>query len=79
MKNMFNGCTNLKYINMKNFNESNLADEQDKYFNIFYNVPEDVVVCINETNNKNKIFPQIAQKKCYIVDCSDEWKAKNTN
>ena len=73
---MFNGCTNLKYINMKNFNEKNLDDEQNNYFDLFNNVPEDVVVCINETNNKNKIFPQIKQKKCYNLDCSDDWKTK---
>ena len=33
-------------------------------------------ICINENNNKNKIFPQIKNKTCYILDCSNDWKSR---
>ena len=59
-------------FNMKNFDESQLA----KYDPIFQDVPNNVVVCINEDKNKNKIMAQLKQKKCYNIDCSDNWKSK---
>ena len=74
MNNTFNGCTHLKYINMKNFNEIKL--NEGNYVNIFGRVPDNVVICINKTTNKNKILPQIIQKKCYKIYCSDDWNSK---
>ena len=41
---------------------------------MFYLVPDNIVVCINE--NSNKILPQIKDKNCYTIDCSDNWKIK---
>ena len=72
MNNMFASCINLEYINLKNFTENNLEDFED----IFLNVPENVVICINESNNKNIIFPQISNKNCSTLDCSNNWKLK---
>ena len=60
--NMFDGCINLEYINMINFNEIKLNDDSSNYNNMFYNVPENVVVCIQESITKNKIFPKLRKK-----------------
>ena len=73
---MFYNCVNLEYINLINFNESGLSDLPNFYRNMFYNIPENVVVCINENIIKNKIFPQIKNKACFTIDCTDNWKSK---
>ena len=69
---MFTNCIYLEYINLSNFDEDNLMN----YNNIFYDLPENIVICINEDKNKNKILPQITNKSCYVIDCSDDWKLK---
>jgi len=71
---MFYGCEKLAYINLKNFNEINLIPSF--YVNIFHKIPENVVICINETKTRNKILNQIINKKCYTIDCTDDWKSK---
>ena len=65
LKEMFFNCKNLEYINMKNFKETSLLE---KYNDMFTNVPDNIVVCINENNIKNKIYPQIQNIKCHIED-----------
>ena len=57
MENMFNGCSSLQYINMKNFDTPELTNTGS----MFYSVPENVVVCINENNN-NKIVTELKKK-----------------
>ena len=43
-----------------------------KYESMLYNVPENIVVCINRT--EGKIYEQIKNKKCLTLDCSNNWK-----
>ena len=43
---------------------------------MFYNVPQNIVICINEMNTRTKIFPQIKNIAYYTIDCSDDWKLK---
>ena len=77
ISNMFDGCTNLEYINMINFNENSLGSSSSyHYSNMFNNVPNNIVVCINTNNIRNKIYPQISSKTCHIEDCNDNWKLK---
>ena len=72
---MFTNCSNLEYINLKNFDKNNL----DNIGNIFRNVPENIAICINIANNiTNKIF-SIIKNKCYKIDCSDDWKNNQKN
>ena len=59
---MFDGCINLEYINMINFNEIKLSNTLRYYSDMFKNVPNNIVVCININNIKNKIYPQIRDK-----------------
>ena len=73
---MFFDCINLEYINLKKFNEVSLDNTESSYRQIFVNVPENVVICLNENTNGNRILNQIKEKKCYTLDCSDDWKSK---
>ena len=43
---------------------------------MFNNVPIDIVICINETITKQKIFPQIKDIKCHTIDCTYFWKLR---
>ena len=70
--NMFYGCTSLKYINLKNYNENSNIEN---YNNIFNDIPNNVVICINDNTNF-KIYNQIKEILCYTIDCSDEWILK---
>ena len=68
----FHDCVNLEYINLKNYNDSSFDTWYSR--DIFANVPENIVICINENNTK--ILPQIMNKTCYVIDCSNDWKSK---
>ena len=74
IRKMFYDCINLYYINMINFNENNLSSHSYNYLDLFYKVPNNIVVCININNIKNKIYPQISDKTCHIEDCTNNWK-----
>ena len=76
MNEIFYGCSNLEYINLNNFVERALSNNTDYYQNIFYDISDNAVICINEINTKEKIFPQINNTNCFVVDCSNEWKSK---
>ena len=71
MTEMFYGCENLEYINLQKFSDNNLI----KFEKIFYGIPENIVACII-INNAEKIFQQINNKSCYILDCTKDWKSK---
>ena len=70
MSYMFSGCLQLTYLNLKNFIENNSLSVG----NDFYNVPENIVICLNE--NSNKILKEIKNIKCYNKDCSDIYNQK---
>ena len=70
MNNMFDGCINLKYINLKNFDENGLT----LHDNMFDLIPDNIVICLNQQNTKNIILPKLKDKKCYSIDCSDNWQ-----
>ena len=76
MSNMFYNCINLEYINLKNFIEYQLNESLSDYENMFYNLPENVVICINENLTEEKILPQIKNLSCHVIDCSNNWKSK---
>ena len=68
---MFANCINLEYINMINFKENSL--QNDKYSDMFSNIPDNVVLCINK-DNIPKIYSLIESKICPTEDCTDNWK-----
>ena len=57
---MFYNCSSLKYINMKRFindNDNDLSNNNNNYnltnyYNMFYNIPENIVICISPENKK---------------------------
>ena len=69
---MFCGCINLGYINLKNFKNysENSFGGSEK---MFYQVPENVVICINENSN---ILSELVNQTCNILTCSDDWETK---
>ena len=74
---MFYNCSNLKYINMEQLIDVNYTSLNDNYshisyFNIFYNIPENIIICINP---ENKIILNELSKtvECFFMDCSDFW------
>ena len=69
---LFEGCANLEYINMSNFIENSNADVS----NIFDNVPDNIVYCINDEAAVPKIMSELSKKKYAINDCSKNWKSK---
>ena len=69
---MFEGCTNMEYINFYNFDEVKITNFTD----MFKDINNNIVICFNEEKNKNKILPQIKKLNCLTVDCSDDWRSK---
>ena len=58
MDDMFYGCLSLEYINLNNFEVSKLKS----FSNMFYKVPENVVICINESKIQNHFFSKFKVK-----------------
>ena len=70
MDNLFYGCEKLEYINIQNFKEI-----QDGTFNnMFEKVPDNLVICLDENNIRNKILPQIQKLNAFTIDCTNDWK-----
>ena len=72
---LFSGTNNLKYISLKIHNNNDLK----KNIKFFKNVPSNVMIYINENNNKIIIMPKIGDKKLYNIECSIEGKLKQKN
>ena len=71
---MFSNCKNLEYINLYNFTGEKLYDDSLYYENMFNNIPDNAVICIQENNNNSKIVNQIKNKTCIKIDCSENWR-----
>ena len=70
---MFCGCTKLEYINLNNFDESKL----NIYYNMFDNVPENVVICLKEINSESILLSKLnSSKNCFAIDCRDDFNSK---
>ena len=69
---LFKNCKNLEYINIEHFSEESLYS--GNYYDIFYNIPNNVLVCIN--SNAHKMLSQLNDINCISFDCSDEWIEK---
>ena len=60
-----------KYNNLYNFN----IFSEDRYFDMFYNVPNNVVICINNITNIERFY-DFTNINCLNIDCSNDWKSK---
>ena len=69
MNEMFYNCKSLEYLNINNYIEEVNASTID----IFYNVPENLVYCLGNEDNKinTNIIIELKKKKCPINDCSN--------
>ena len=75
MFDMFMGCTKLEYINLNNFNDTKLLYAS----NMFFQVPDNVIICINEIASKGTILSRLKNKKCVVKECTNEWKYEYNN
>ena len=66
MQYIFSGCKNLEFINLKSFNQLSLSS----YTKMFEGVPENVVVC----SNNSQILNELKNKKCKTLLCNDNWQ-----
>ena len=64
MGHMFYGCTKLQTINLNNFNGNKLM----YYTDIFYKVPDNVIVCIQDIPNNRKLLDLLQNKPGFIKD-----------
>ena len=78
MLSLFDGCINLEHINIINFSLDSIYASLASYSiqNIFNNVPDNIVICINKEKNIDLILPEIEKIKCHVIDCSDNWLSK---
>ena len=68
---LFANCVNLEYINMSNFIESSNVNVS----NMFDDVPDNIVYCINDEAAVPNIMSELSKKKYAINDCSKNWKS----
>ena len=71
---MLSGCTNLEYIILKNLDEEKVIKLDER--NIFSDLPENIVICINENFIENEKYFVTKNKNCSVFDCSGDWKSK---
>ena len=69
IQSMFDSCSNLQYLNFKNLKENK---DPINYLNMFRGIPDNIVICINETKAPN-IVKLIKNKFCHSIDCSEDW------
>ena len=65
---MFEGCSNLTYINMFNFEENSDLN----LTNIFLGTKDKFVYCLNEESNIESIISQLEDIECVSKDCIDD-------
>ena len=70
MKNMFEGCFSLLYLNIKNFTINPSLVNTD----MFKNVYENIIYCLTNSNNIDKIKTLLNEKECSYNDCSSNWE-----
>ena len=68
--NMFEGCINLEYINFSNFDDRNI----DSFYETFKGVVDNLVYCVNNSSNNQRLRDELSLIKCSINDCSIDWK-----
>ena len=74
IQSMFLGCKDLEYINLKNAYEN----KELNFTKIFEDIPENIVICLNETSAPN-LTSLIKNKICYNIDCSNDWIKSKKN
>ena len=72
---MFEACSNLNYINLKLFTESDSLDIN----NMFKGTKEDLIYCIQNEMNTPNIKLLLNKKECIIKDCAINWKENYEN
>ena len=72
MTSMFEGCLYLEYLNLQNFNEVRLNNND----NMFKDVPDNMVYCVNTSNNITNIKAKLSKNYCQAISCNGDWKSE---
>ena len=72
---MFYCCINLEYINLHNFDESQITWHNQ----IFEKIPDNIIICINEDKTNNKKYSKISVKLCYNINYIINWNYGQNN
>ena len=76
---MFHGCKNLEYINLKNFDGTQLDNNYNCYRDVFTDVPDNIVILTNNNINilGNFVIPQLDNINCHTkMNNYNNWKSK---
>ena len=73
MERMFSNCSNLEYINLLLYEEPEGDIIMD---NILEFVPENVVICLDNEKDAQKLKNLINSRQCPIIYCGDDWKSQ---
>ena len=72
LNNMFSNCESLEYINFESYKD---FDNSEVINDILLNIPENIIICINN-NNTDNLNNIIEHKYCSRIYCGDDWKSK---
>ena len=82
---MFYGCKNLEFLNISKFK---ILDQKDiqmphyinaNYEQMFTQIPENIVYCIDENNTINYdplMLNPLKYRRCSVLYCQSDWKSK---
>jgi len=70
MMNMFEGCFSLLYLNIKEFTINPSLVNTDMFKNIY----ENIIYCLSDSINIDKIKALLIEKECSYNDCSSNWE-----
>ena len=73
LKNMFENCYKLDYINLHLYDDHN---NDDRLEHILDETPQNMVICIEENVHTEKLQYIIYLKICPTIYCGYDWKSK---
>ena len=73
LNHMFEDCTKIEFINFINYNDLSSSAVIDE---ILEHTPENIVICIHNESDTEKLIEIINKKICPTIYCGDDWRYK---
>ena len=73
LKSMFDGCNKIEYINFIAYHD---LTNTDSIINILNYTPDNIVICIHNNSDTEKLMQIINSKLCPTIYCGDDWRTK---
>ena len=70
---MFEGCNKIEYINFITYHD---LTDTDSIINILNYAPDNIVICIHNNSDTEKLMQIINSKLCPTIYCGDDWRTK---